>query len=67
MTRSRDGMPTKLRKCNNCGRIALRRTNGHCKRWDKALKKHIYCGSMNVVKDGKRNTWNMEDGINGDA
>ena len=45
----------------------MRRTNGHCKRWDKDLKKNIYCGSMNVVKEGKRNTWNMEDGRNGDA
>ena len=62
---ARDGMPKKLRKCNNCGREAMRRTNGHCKRWDKELKKNVYCGSMNVVKKGTPNKWNMEDGING--
>lgn len=62
---ARDGMPKKLRKCNNCGREAMRRTNGHCKRWDRTLKKNVYCGSMNVVKKGTPNIWNMEDGING--
>jgi len=43
----------------------MRRTNGNCKRWDKKLKKNVHCGSMQVVRDGKRNMWNMEEYNNG--
>lgn len=37
------------RRCNECGLEAYRRDN-QCKRWDKALKKTVFCGTMRVIR-----------------
>lgn len=39
----------KKRKCNTCGRVAVRRTNS-CQKWCKEQKKNVYCGTMRVIR-----------------
>lgn len=38
-----------VRKCNECGKEAYVRYDS-CRKWDKELKKSVYCGFMRVLK-----------------
>lgn len=40
----------KLRRCNECGREAKTRGTA-CKKWDKKLKKMVYCGTMKIIRE----------------
>jgi hypothetical protein len=59
MVSARDGMPQRLRRCNNCGKTAMRRNNGNCKKWCPETKTTVHCGTMRVVKEGKPNIIRM--------
>lgn len=59
MVKSRNCMPQKLRRCNTCGKTAMRRTNGNCKKWCKETKRTVHCGTMRVVKEGEPNIIRM--------
>lgn len=54
MVRSRNCLPAKLKKCNTCGRTAMRRSGSNCKKWSAEKKKQVFCGTMRVVRTGKQ-------------
>lgn len=66
MVRARSCLPRKLKQCNNCGRIAERRSGTNCKRWCKEEKRQKFCGTMRVVRSGEPNIIRMGE-KNGNA